>query len=86
VPVRVAYLIDEFALSSRPKALVECFAQIPDPRGRQGRTRPLPLVLALAACAVAADHSTPTQIGEWRQDAGTPTKTRSPRSAPATTH
>jgi predicted transposase YbfD/YdcC len=27
-------------------------------------------VLGLAACAVAADHSTLTQIGEWCQDAG----------------
>jgi hypothetical protein len=70
VPVCVVCPINELALNSRPKALVECFTQVPDPRGRQGRIHPLPVVLGLAACAVAADHSTPTQIGEWCQDAG----------------
>ena len=70
MPVCVVCPINELALNSRPKALVECFAQIPDPRDPRGRIHPLPVVLGLAACAVAADHSTPTQIGEWCQDAG----------------
>ena len=70
MPVCVVCPINELALNSRPKALVECLTQVPDPRGRQGRIHPLPVVLGLAACAVAADHSTPTQIAEWSQDAG----------------
>ena len=70
MPVCVVCPINEFAFNSRSKALVECFSQIPDPRGRRGRIHPLPVVLGLAACAVAADHSTPTEIGEWCQDAG----------------
>jgi len=70
VPVCVVCPINEFAFNWRSKALVECFSQIPDPRDRRGRIHPLPVVLGLAACAVAADHSTPTEIGEWCQDAG----------------
>jgi hypothetical protein len=67
VPVCVVCPISAFALNSRPKALVECFSQIPD---RRGRVHPLPAVLGLAACAVAAEHSTPTEIRQWCQDAG----------------
>lgn len=70
MPVCVVCPINELALNSRPEALVGCFAQIPDPRDRRGLIHPLPVVLGLAACAVAADHSSPTQIGEWCQDAG----------------
>lgn len=70
MPVCVVCPINDLALNSRPKALVECFAQIPDPRDRRGLIHPLAVVLGLAACAVAADHSTPTEIGEWCQDAG----------------
>jgi transposase len=51
------------------KSLVEWFAQVPDPRDRRGLIHPLPVALALAACATVAGHTRPTEIGEWCQDA-----------------
>jgi predicted transposase YbfD/YdcC len=48
---------------------MDCFARIPDPRGRRGRRHPLPVVLALVALAMAADNTAPTEIAEWVADA-----------------
>jgi predicted transposase YbfD/YdcC len=67
VPACVVCPINEPA--RHPRALVERFALVPDPRDRRGRVHPLPVVLALAACATAAGHGRPTEIGEWCQDA-----------------
>lgn len=61
--------ISELVRHPSPNSLVECFARVPDPRDRRGRIHPLPVLLCLAACAVTAGHSTPTEIGEWCQDA-----------------
>lgn len=48
---------------------MDCFAQVPDPRGRRGRRHPLSAVLALVALAMAADNTAPTEIAEWVADA-----------------
>jgi hypothetical protein len=61
--------ITELVRQRGPVSLVECFARVPDRRGRRGRIHPLPVVLCLSACAITAGHSTPTEIGEWCQDA-----------------
>lgn len=54
---------------SGPATLLECFARIEDPRARRGRRHPLPAVLALIACAMAANHTSPDAVGEWIADA-----------------
>jgi predicted transposase YbfD/YdcC len=67
VPACVVCPISE--LARHPRALVDRFAQVPDPRDRRGRVHPLPVVLSLAACAISAGHGRPTEIGEWCRDA-----------------
>jgi predicted transposase YbfD/YdcC len=48
--------------------LLRALAQVPDPRDPRGRIHPLPGLLAIAACAVAAGQSTVTEIAEWAAD------------------
>jgi predicted transposase YbfD/YdcC len=69
VPACVVCPITELVRHRGVKPLVEWFAQVPDPRDRRGLIHPLPVVLALAACATVAGHTRPTEIGEWCQDA-----------------
>ena len=46
-------------------ALVNIFADLPDPRRKQGRRHPLPLCLALFTLAVAAGNQGFLAIGDW---------------------
>ena len=69
MPACVVCPIAELVRHWGVKALVEWFAQVPDPRDRRGLIHPLPVVLALAACATVAGRTRPTEIGEWCQDA-----------------
>jgi predicted transposase YbfD/YdcC len=48
-----------------PGVLLEAFAQLPDPRRRQGIRFALPAILALAACAILANHLSVLAIAEW---------------------
>jgi predicted transposase YbfD/YdcC len=48
-----------------PGALLETFAEVPDPRRRQGIRFALSAVLALAACAILANHLSVLAIAEW---------------------
>ena len=51
--------------------LVERLAQVPDPRGRQGRRYRLATLLALGVCAMSAPgHDSVTAIAEWGRRAG----------------
>ncbi|MBS2967157.1 transposase family protein, partial [Actinocrinis puniceicyclus] len=45
------------------------FAQVPDPRDRRGRRHALPVILALAVCAIAAGHGSQDAMAEWAADA-----------------
>ncbi|CAA9395390.1 MAG: hypothetical protein AVDCRST_MAG93-9947, partial [uncultured Chloroflexia bacterium] len=45
--------------------LLHAFAQIPDPRRRQGTRYPLPAILALALAALLANHTSLLAIAEW---------------------
>ena len=49
--------------------LLDCLAQIPDPRHRRGRRHTLGAVLAVAVAAVVAGASSLAAIGEWASDA-----------------
>lgn len=69
MPVCLVCLFGEFAHHRRPKVLSRSLAQVPDSRDRCGRIRPLAVVPGLAACTTAARRATPTEIGEWYQDA-----------------
>ncbi|MFF3484210.1 transposase family protein [Streptomyces sp. NPDC002701] len=70
--------------------LLECLAQVPDPRSPRGVRHPLAEVLALTACAVLAGARSLLAVSEWvapmpSKDAlsGSVTAlTRSSRSAP----
>lgn len=55
--------------AGEPVSLVEFFAQVPDPRDRRGRRHALPVILALAACAMAAGHVSLDAMAEWVADA-----------------
>jgi predicted transposase YbfD/YdcC len=46
-------------------ALLAAFAQVPDPRRRQGTRYPLPALLALAVAAILANHTSLLAIAEW---------------------
>jgi hypothetical protein len=50
------------------RALPDFFADIPDPRRRQGRRHPLPAVLAVATAAVLCGMRGYKAIGLWAQD------------------
>lgn len=52
-----------------PMSLLEAFAQVEDPRDQRGRIHPLPAVLSLVACAIAAGNTSPIAIGEWVEEA-----------------
>jgi predicted transposase YbfD/YdcC len=45
--------------------LLAAFAQVPDPRRRQGTRYPLPAILALAVAAILANHTSLLAIAEW---------------------
>lgn len=51
--------------SIKPGRLLAAFAQIPDPRRRQGRRFPLPALLTLAVAAILANHHSVLAIAEW---------------------
>jgi DDE_Tnp_1-associated len=46
-------------------ALLAAFAQVPDPRRRQGTRYPLSALLALAVAAILANHTSLLAIAEW---------------------
>jgi hypothetical protein len=48
--------------------LLHFLAQIPDPRGRNGRQHPLVAVLALACCAIMCGARGYSAIAQWAQD------------------
>ena len=50
------------------RALPDFFADIPDPRRRQGRRHPLPAVLAVATAAVLCGMRGYKAIGLWAKD------------------
>ena len=50
------------------RSLPECFADIDDPRRRQGRRHPLPTVLAIATAATLRGARTYQAMVEWAQD------------------
>ena len=50
------------------RSLPECFADIDDPRRRQGRRHPLPTVLAIATAATLCGARTYQAMAEWAQD------------------
>ncbi|MET7458406.1 ISAs1 family transposase [Streptomyces sp. NPDC005574] len=49
--------------------LLECLAQVPDPRDPRGVRHPLAAVLALTACAVLAGARSLLAVSEWVADA-----------------
>lgn len=52
-----------------PAGLLAAFAQVADPRDARGRRHALPVVLALATCAMAAGHTSQDAMAEWIADA-----------------
>ena len=48
-----------------PGTLLEVFAQLPDPRRRQGTRFALSAILALAVCAILSNHLSVLAIAEW---------------------
>ena len=50
-------------------AAVVAAATVPDPRDPRGIRHPLIVVLAIAACAIAAGEKTFAEIAEWGQAA-----------------
>lgn len=48
--------------------LLHFLAEIPDPRGRNGRRHPLAAILALACCAILSGARSYAAIGQWAQD------------------
>jgi predicted transposase YbfD/YdcC len=48
-----------------PGALLGVFAQVPDPRRRQGMRFALSAILALAVCAILSNHLSGLAIAEW---------------------
>jgi hypothetical protein len=51
-------------------SLLQLFAQIPDPRQRQGRRHPLPAILALTALALLAGRRSLEAIAQYGRDLG----------------
>jgi predicted transposase YbfD/YdcC len=56
---------DSGKLVISPGTLLEVFAQLPDPRRRQGTRFALSAILALAVCAILANHLSVLAIAEW---------------------
>jgi hypothetical protein len=55
--------------SSKPiVTLRETFASVPDPRGAKGRRHPLPVILALATCAMLCGARSLYAIAQWGRD------------------
>ncbi|MCL4466717.1 MAG: ISAs1 family transposase [Chloroflexi bacterium] len=54
---------DPLVVSS--EALLAAFANVPDPRRRQGTRFPLPAILALAVAAILSNHLSVLAIAEW---------------------
>lgn len=57
-------------------SLPEFFAEIPDPRRRQGRRHPLPAVLAIATAATLCGMRGYKAIAEWAEDLGQKARAR----------
>jgi predicted transposase YbfD/YdcC len=51
-----------------PSLILAAFAQVPDPRRRQGRRYPLAAVLALALVAILANHLSVLAIAQWGRE------------------
>ncbi len=58
------------------RLLPEFFADIPDPRRRQGRRHPLPVVLAIAAAATLCGMRGYKAISLWAKDLGQKARAR----------
>jgi hypothetical protein len=58
------------------RSLPDCFAAIPDPRRRQGRRHPLPVVLAIAAAATLCGMRGYKAISLWAEDLGQKARAR----------
>lgn len=52
------------------RTLPECFADIPDPRRKQGQRHSLPTILAIAAGAILCGMEGYKAISDWAQDLG----------------
>jgi hypothetical protein len=57
---------------SAPLSLLEALAQVPDPRGRQGRRHPLSAILSLTVLAMLTGCKTLEAIVQFGRDHGTP--------------
>jgi hypothetical protein len=53
-----------------PGTLLRVFAEVPDPRRRQGTRFALSAILALSACAILANHLSVLAIAEWGASLG----------------
>lgn len=53
-----------------PLSLLECLAQIPDPRSRKGRRHPLPAILSLAVLAMLTGAKSYEAIAQFGRDKG----------------
>ncbi len=56
---------DAGGVAISPGTLLEVFAQLPDPRRRQGTRFALSAILALAVCAILSNHLSVLAIAEW---------------------
>src|SRR6185437_6180341 len=56
--------------AARSQYLLDLLAQVPDPRKRRGRRRPLAGLLAVGTAAVIAGSRSFAAIGQWAADAG----------------
>lgn len=56
---------DSGGIAIAPGTLLEVFAHLPDPRRRQGSRFALSAILALAVCAILANHLSVLAIAEW---------------------
>lgn len=56
-------------LAVTPGFLIAAFAQVPDPRRRQGTRYPLAAILALATVALLANHLSVLAMAQWGADA-----------------
>lgn len=55
----------EYTTTLAPADLLAAFAEVPDPRRRQGRRYPLAAILTLAVAAIVANHGSVLAIAEW---------------------
>ena len=53
-------------------SLLEALADVPDPRSRHGRVRPLPAILALTVLALSRGGQGPAALAPFGRDHGTP--------------